>query len=296
MKLKEYFLFNNLMEVGNNHPILKLFLPTFFFLKKQVKNVVFRKSFYFEIVAAEHCNLQCAMCSHYSSVAQSRFLDLDELDKDLTRMKDLFNGFNLTCCILGGEPLLHPQIPVILKKCRQYLPKARLQICTNGILLSKMNDEFWNVMREAKVELIVSVYPINLDYDEIMRLAEKKGLKEVVREQAVDKGFVKNIINHKPGNAKYNSIMCDAHHRSHTLSHGKLYTCHCSANIHIFNQYFDENFPEENGIDIHEAKNLKTVLRHVKKPCSLCSYCRPDKFILQPWEHSSKQINEWLDE
>lgn len=295
MFLKKIFLYDRVMAFGEKYPLIKPFLPCFFFIKKTAKKYFVTKRLYFEITATEHCNLQCAMCSHYSPLAEKSYLDIEEMVRDLRRMNELFKDYELTCCILGGEPLLHPEIDRIMSSCRSTLPTAHLQLCTNGILLKNMENSFWAALRENDIELIISAYPITLDYKLIEQKAQENGIKKFERNNAVVDGFTKNIIQPKPGNKRRNSIMCDAHHRSHTLSHGKLYTCHCSANIHLFNHYFRTNYPEDNGVDIYTVETGEALLSKMEEPCSLCAYCRPDKYVVKPWRRSKKEINEWLD-
>ncbi len=284
------------MSFGERHPVVKPLLPSFFYLKKKTKKLIKSKKFYFEVTATEHCNLHCAMCSHYSPLANESYINIQEMERDIKRLKELFEGYELTCCILGGEPLLHPDIDKIMNICREAMPYAHLQLCTNGILLKKMPPQFWASLHDNDVKLIISSYPIYLDYDWILQKAKESGVNKVDRENAIITGFTKNIINREVGNGRRNSIVCDAHHRSHTLSHGKLYTCHCAANIHIFNQHFNEHFPEDNGVDIYTAESAKSLLCQMGKPCALCAYCRPEKYIVKPWAHSAKDICEWLDE
>ena len=296
MTLKKIFLYNNIMDFGERHQWVKPLLPLFFRLKKKAKKLLSSREFYFEVTACEHCNLQCAMCSHYSPLAAESFTDTEELDRDLTQLNRLFKDYHLTCCILGGEPLLHPDIAEVMQTCRKALPSARLQLCTNGLLLKKMDDRFWQSLHDNDVQLIISSYPVKIDYEWIMKKAAETGVEKVLRENAITTGFAKGVISPQAGDSRHNAIMCDAHHRSHTLWHGKLYTCHCSANIHLFNSYFHTHYPEDNGVDIYGAETARTLLRKMEEPCALCAHCRPDQHIVKPWSHSKKDMYEWLEE
>lgn len=296
MTLKQIILYNNMMAFGERHTWAKPLLPHFFWLKKKAKKFFAAKDFYFEVTACEHCNLQCAMCSHYSPLADKSFVDTGELKRDLTRLNNLFEGYRLTCCILGGEPLLHPDIAGVMQACREAMPKARLQLCTNGLLLKKMDERFWQSLHDNDVQLIVSSYPVEIDYEWIQKRAALSGVDKVQRDNAVVTGFVKGVLSEQAGHSHRNSIICDAHHRSHTLSHGKLYTCHCSANIHLFNRYFHTHLPEDNGVDIYGVETARELLCKMELPCSLCAYCRPDQFIVKPWTHSRKDKHEWIEE
>ena len=44
----------------------------------------------FEINLADHCNLSCQMCDHYSQLSKKWFVDMDRFEKDMVRMGELF--------------------------------------------------------------------------------------------------------------------------------------------------------------------------------------------------------------
>jgi molybdenum cofactor biosynthesis enzyme MoaA len=45
--------------------------------------------------------------------------------------------------LMGGEPLLHPELERFFPAARTAFPSAKIKIVTNGILLSKKEDSFW---------------------------------------------------------------------------------------------------------------------------------------------------------
>ena len=48
--------------------------------------------------------------------------------------------------LLGGEPLLHPQITLFLETTRKHFPHNTINIVSNGILLKKQSKEFWDIV------------------------------------------------------------------------------------------------------------------------------------------------------
>ena len=100
-------------------------------------NIVRRKRAleYIEYDIVGHCNLNCKGCSHFSNIiCDNSFVTLESYEKDLRRMKELFS-YIARIKILGGEPLLHPQLNEIIKITREVLPKATIDIVTNGLLI-----------------------------------------------------------------------------------------------------------------------------------------------------------------
>ena len=75
-----------------------------------------------EIHLVEHCNLNCKYCSHFSSIAKKEFYNLNEFKKDMARLAKVTNKKIKNIQLLGGEPLLHPNINEMMKFVRRKFP------------------------------------------------------------------------------------------------------------------------------------------------------------------------------
>jgi len=80
-------------------------------------------------------------------------------------MSILLNGNVKRIGVMGGEPLLHPELKQILISARVYFPDTLIQLVTNGLLLLRQDEEFWQICRENNITLVNTRYPINLDYE-----------------------------------------------------------------------------------------------------------------------------------
>lgn len=58
-------------------------------------------------------------------------------------------------CILGGEPLSHPNLLELMRYAAESGISDRVQVLTNGMRLHMMKDEFWSELDWLKV----SIYP-----------------------------------------------------------------------------------------------------------------------------------------
>ena len=101
----------------------------------------------------EHCNLRCRSCSHLSPALPKHFVDPDALCSDLTALARSYHANLLK--ILGGEPLLHPNLLEIMLAARESQVADRLEIWTNGLLLPRMERRVW----EAVDSVRISLYP-----------------------------------------------------------------------------------------------------------------------------------------
>jgi organic radical activating enzyme len=105
------------------------------------------------INVVEHCNLRCRACAHLSPVLPKHFVDPGALCSDLTALSKSYRVNVLK--ILGGEPLLHPDLPDILLAARTSQIADTLEIWTNGLLLPRMGPRVW----EAVDSIRISLYP-----------------------------------------------------------------------------------------------------------------------------------------
>ena len=268
------------------------------FLSKQFKNTLD-----FEINIADHCNLNCQCCNHFSPIASETFVNLDILEKDLERINELYGKSVGHVMLLGGEPLLHPQINEVLKITRKFLPNAKLNLATNGLLLPKMDDEFWRLMKEFDISLDATVYPIKFSYDEWEEKAKNYGVKTNFshtslsgRAEEIKTTYLMPIKDKATFNPYQTYAKCAHANTCVVLREGRMYTCSFAANVHHYNSYFNKNIPEseEVSIDIYE-NGRKEIDEFLKLPNKMCAHCDIDGYIYDmPWGVSKKDVWEWM--
>jgi MoaA/NifB/PqqE/SkfB family radical SAM enzyme len=97
---------------------------------------------------------------------------MESYKTDMARLAELSGGRLSSFYITGGEPLLHPQITDIFSVARRYFPETEIYFMTNGLLLLKMPETFWENLRQNNITINVSRYPIHLDIDKIREKAK----------------------------------------------------------------------------------------------------------------------------
>ncbi len=210
-------------------------------------------------------------------------------------MSLLANGRIESLILMGGEPLLHPNCIDFFPIARKYFPYAYIQFVTNGILLKQQDKLFWEAMQKNEIILRPTKYPINVDWNEIERIAKDykirvqyfNDIKISCKIPICINGVLDSQLNYKK--CKRNNC--------YILHKGKIYPCSISANIHHFIKYFKlkiEN-SDSNGIDIYKVKNIFEIDKFLKKRIPLCRYCNGSGYRLyRKWAVSQKDINEWL--
>ena len=94
---------------------------------------------YLEFHLADHCNLNCAGCTHFAPYADRRFADLVETRRDFLRLNELFSNIR-HIRIMGGEPLLHSEAAEFVRMVHEAFPRSSVRLVTNGIKLLDGND------------------------------------------------------------------------------------------------------------------------------------------------------------
>jgi len=130
-------------------------------------NRIFRH--YMEHIVTWHCNLKCTNCSSGSPFQPHRDDDLSIFVRDLNILGKYVNTPFIR--LIGGEPLMHPQILDYLREIKKAGYKANLS--TNGIMIPTMPDEFFELVDT----LSVSIYSNNnINYGKIVDFLDKKDI------------------------------------------------------------------------------------------------------------------------
>ncbi|MBO6178652.1 MAG: radical SAM protein [Selenomonadaceae bacterium] len=257
------------------------------------------KLLYFQTHIVDHCNLKCRGCYHFSSLAEEKFLSLDEFEKDVSRLSSLFDKRMKEIMLLGGEPLLHPEAKDFFAVARKYFPNGKLKMLTNGLLLLNIEPSFFSTMKKTDAELWVTKYPVNFDY----RAAEKRALNYGIEIHYFNEEPVRTL-GHQPldlsGGKDYvqNFRKCYRANQCIDLKHGKLYPCIIPAEIEPFCKFFQVNIPvlEDDGVDIYSVSDVDDLLERLNRPMPFCRFCNREAievFGAQPWERTKYEIEEW---
>jgi hypothetical protein len=271
----------------------------------KIKNRIYRpfykirdaNTLIFQVHITYHCNLKYRCCSHFSPIADEYFLDVDSFDKDLKRLSDLGGKKIRQIDLLGGEPLLHPQINAFLAIARKRFPCTRVVLFTNGILLQVMQETFWRECKNSNIIVAVSHYPsVKLDVTAIDETASKYGVTIVHNNLGKDVFFGHFRFNFDGGsNGELNIKKCPESKVCHCLDGGKMYLCYIPALIHLLNKKFGTQIPvaPADYIDIYKAKDVSEIIKFLKKAAPFCDYCSYEKRELVKWGLSKKTIDEW---
>ena len=253
----------------------------------------------FEIHLTDHCNLNCVGCNHYSPLADSFYLDITAYERDCKRIWDLTKGNVQEIDLLGGEPLLHHNLQEIFTTSSKYFPTAKIILVTNGILLAKQEEAFWKSCQKNQIQILITKYPININYDTIIEKAKRFNVicaYGINRNSGIKKMECIPINPNSHKNAEDNFMRCYKANNCITLRNGRLYTCCTIPAVFYLKKYF--NLPidisPDNGIDIHTANSIEEIMKFLSRPVAFCRYCDFDhRRVDLPWSISKKELHEW---
>lgn len=134
-------------------------------------NIFFRlrySPFLTQMVVIRRCNLSCGYCSEYDKVSDP--ISVQVLEERLRKLKSLGTfGISLT----GGEPTLHPELPRLIRTCRE-LRFYRTGMITNGFFLRPELIETLNQAGLQKMQISIDGVHANETTEKVLNNLKKR--------------------------------------------------------------------------------------------------------------------------
>ncbi|MBR0060814.1 MAG: radical SAM protein, partial [Selenomonadaceae bacterium] len=248
---------------------------------------------YLEFHVADHCNLNCAACSHYSGlVKEPHFTNLEKFTRDFERLREFIDDIG-AIRILGGEPLLNPEINEYIKLSRRLYPQAVIYVVTNGLLLPKMSESFFDTLRECDAMIDISFYPpLEGKMPAIKQLLAEKGVQFIIG--SVIKNFTCNQTL-KPHDYPREIFLQCLQANCHNLYEGKIAACFLPFTTKYFNAYYGKDLPEDGALDLYdETLTTEKLKAHLLTPFERCRYCTPPVTVEWRTIKNPSPITDWV--
>jgi MoaA/NifB/PqqE/SkfB family radical SAM enzyme len=251
------------------------------------------------VYATEHCNLNCKCCTAFSPIARETFLNVESYKNDMAKLTEITGGKLSSFFVTGGEPLLHPRLLDIFGIAREFFPETNISFMTNGILLLKMPETFWEQCGRYAVDINISRYPINLDIEKI----REKGKVHNIKVDYVGGSDVPvklmwkyplDMEGKQPLSRSYD--ICSQINQCITMKDGKIYACNTIAGIEHFNRYFNKELEvaEKDVLELHKVKDVNEIYEYLRAPKPFCKYCNRMGVVFGiKYGGSKKEIGEW---
>lgn len=246
-----------------------------------------------ELNVVYHCNLSCRACSHLSPTFAKYFVDPKKVLDDLSILGKYYKANYLK--IMGGEPLLHPDLIEVIDAVRSSGISDFIQVATNGQLLSRVSDVFW-----SKIDQIyISVYPgRELSEENFKTFEQKAKLHNVILEYFYFDSFRESYSELGTRDTSlvqriYSSCKMAHIWHSHSVADGYFYKCPQSLFLpKVINN--DILLPNKDGVKITDSKEFyKKLLVYLEstEPLSACYNCLGS--VGKLFAHEQKKPNTW---
>lgn len=251
-----------------------------------------------EFNLTDYCNLNCKSCTHYASIAPEEYESLDTLREEMEHLSEIKGADKIVdIYLIGGETLLYPYLNDAIISASRCFPQAEISIFTNGILLPKMGERFWELCKENDIVIVMTRYPIKIDYENLSVICKNHGVRhKFFGDRSEDGSFFKIRLD---SSKSQNGWL--AHFRCYsfgclTANHGRLFPCPQCGCIDNLNRKFGSDFRWEKRdyLTISEIKDVKEIRRLRNFPISFCSYCKKSQII--HYSVSRRTFDEWIDQ
>lgn len=231
-----------------------------------------------EYSVAYHCNLKCAFCSHMAPFIDTKLPPLESFAADVNRLSQVLHTGDIR--LVGGEPLLNPEIVEFLKIARASGIADTIMVTTNGLLLNSMKDAFWE-----NVDFIwLSQYPGASPRDKMIEKFKAKAKESNTRLDVDPSFYFRSTVTTKPHPMDWKTKMiyrtCESANRfhCHMIHEGRLFKCACPPFMPEYHRRMGRNGYDSSvdAFQIHAATDLFSELKDFlfsDKPLDACRYC-----------------------
>jgi len=243
---------------------------------------------YVEFHLTEHCNLDCKGCGHFSPIAQTEYADPLSFARDLTQLSKKFSTIG-QIRLMGGEPLLHPTPESFITSAREIFPTSDIRIVTNGLLLKKASERFWEACRQAQVTIDISLYQIlEKSAADVLEFCAQQCVSVYKRHIT---SFLQTINPSGDSDPDRSFAYCRSLFYCPFLYDSHLYVCALPPTVRYYNEKFDRSVPGDAGIDIYDPTlDGPAILQLLETPIETCKFCAVT-YTKYEWQRSRKEFH-----
>lgn len=270
-----------------------------------------KKKIVLQVMLTTDCNLHCVNCSYGCEYSKPVYITYAQYKHVLYRLNKLLADYTglhgkIHFNLLGGEPLLHPQLDKILKFTYPRIPFLNFTSCcitTNGIKLLSLKPNTYKLLQHKYAYLSITRYPIKFGYDKLYTFLKANHIAFDIQGKTAYKDWegAANCIDPVTYETlRFGSIFLNpnkTHERSFadcmhltslvcwTIWDNKIFPCASSAGFYIKKQNGEEpykSYPlveatKENGFkgdyaDIDNIESFDNIIS-IMKSMSVCKVC-----------------------
>lgn len=247
---------------------------------------------YLEYHVADHCNLNCKYCTHYSPlVPQPVYTDYRRFAADLRQLKKYILDIGVIR-ILGGEPLLNPELGRFIELTRELYPASIITVVTNGMLVDRLEPALIETMKKNMAFFHISYYPPLKDkVQEIQKFLYEQEIPYTITPMITEFNKTQTMARQEDEDFFYSCFQASCT----CLHEGKAAPCYAPFTTKYFNEAFGRELPVDEGIDLYDEGLTAPMLKaELLIPMERCRYCTGGKACA--WEIIGKNstLEDWV--
>lgn len=243
-----------------------------------------------------HCNVNCASCNMFSPLCVPETYTLKDVKNDLQMIRAMKLNLN-RINISGGEPFLNPEIVEILTYIRDIYPDLKIDLYTNGLLISNYSDEQLQVLKKCNIEFHITEYGVNTDKLQwVYKRFDDLDIQYMIDYTDKQKLFYKKVIDFEKSVPVYDYINCQYYTFCFSLFmfKGRLYKCPMALNYENINRYSEKKLEltDKDFLNLDAVTSPNQIHDFWRSRLPMCSYC-PRVTETITWRRSERKIEEW---
>lgn len=247
----------------------------------------------FDVNLVDHCNLKCKGCLRFSNLVNKPFYaDYDQMIKDWKRIKELFWGVE-RIKLMGGEPLLNPDLCKYIEAARRIFPDADIMVTTNALLINENCKELFEAMKRNNCFFDISLYePMSKRIVGVERILTENKVWYTVNDS---KGDFYKVMSKTPDYDADKMYEACVAKNCHHLRQGKISVCSRPQYAHIINERYGVSLPTDCGVwDIYdESINAWELDKKLSSSFEACRYCAPP--VSYEWGRADDKTAKYED-
>lgn len=243
------------------------------------------------VPVAEHCNLNCRGCLHFCHQGQRPYYYmLENYIRDIRQLHKYFYNID-TFRIYGGEPLLNPELSGFIEATHKEFPHSQINLLTNGILLTSMSDLLIACLRENKVNICWSVYPVmnRRQVEKISAFLEKQQLQYESNE--IFEFYT--CFNPRGDTDKEDAFRKCSGKFCHVLRDGKISSCPAPMINQYINSFGVQLDFSDGMLDLYGGISTEEILSFLKTPHTACRYCTAPRTFKWEQQNNDATLTDW---
>lgn len=227
-----------------------------------------------EIHVTDHCNMKCKNCTMFAGLVEGEvYADYSKYEAGIHKLHSFFSHVKIFR-VLGGEPLLNPELYKFLYLIRRTFAYTDIRLICNGTLLTSMNQELIQAIRDTRTTVYISHYlPISTKADMIHAYLSSLEIPHSFSTPITHFNKVYNVKGDTDMEFAFESCFWRKH-GCETMREGKIATCFVPFAIPYLSDHFKLNIPEDGIIDLFEhGLSLADIRKRLNTPFNTCKYC-----------------------